>query len=343
MHAATRSEDQSPPAPAQAAARLPRARPGRAPLVLAGLGLCLLWAYWPTLQATADRWVHDAHYSHGFLVPVFALVVLWSRRRLFPAGPVRGSWWGALWLLAALALRLTAAFLFVEPLDGLSLLPALAGVCLLLGGRPALRWAWPAIAFLGFMLPLPFQIDTALTYPLRRLATVASTYVLQTLGYPAFAEGNVIALDDFRLGVVDACNGLGMLMTFFALATAVALLIERPLADRLVLVASAVPIALLANVTRITATALAYEAWGEGAAGALTHQVAGWLMMPLALILLWLELRFLDRLLPPAEAAAPVALRLPGAVAPPRHAGLGGPALASSSDSPPTPPVPGGR
>jgi exosortase len=307
-------------------------RPGslRALPALGALALCLLWAYWPTFRAMAERWSDDPQYSHGFLVPVFALVVLWSRRAHFPRPPWRGSGWGAACLLAALLMRLAGGYLYLEPLDGLSLLPALGGVALLLGGRPALRWAWPAIGFLGFMLPLPFQIDTALAYPLRRLGTVASTYLLQTFGLPAFAEGNIIVLDGLRLGVVDACSGLGMLLTFFALATAVAILVQRPLADKLVLVASAVPIALLVNVARITATALAHHDLGVEAAHVLMHDLAGWLMMPLALVLLWLELRFLARLLPDNEAAGPVPLALA-----PRPAAAGAPVR--------TPPAPGDR
>src|SRR5262249_21113442 len=130
----------------------------------------------------------------------------------------------------------------------------------------------------------------ALAQPLRGVATAVSTYALQILGWPALVEGNVIVIDDVRLGVVEACSGLGMLMTFFALATAVALLVERPLVDRLIIVGSAVPIAVLANAARITATGVAYQTAGAEMAHALFHDLAGWLMMPVALALLALEL-----------------------------------------------------
>jgi exosortase len=274
----------------------------------------------------AERWANDPQYSHGFLVPVFGLVVLWSRRAYLPRLPLQPSWWGAAWLAAALLLHLAGGYLFVAPLDGLALLAAVAGMVLLVGGRAALRWSWPAVAFLAFMLPLPYQVETALAHPLRRTATDASTYVLQTFGLPAFAEGNIIVMDDLRLGVIDACSGLGMLMTFFALATAVALLIDRPVLDRLVLVASAIPIALLANVARITATAFAHRLFGADTAHILFHDLAGWLMMPLAMALLLLEAVFLARLLPATEEARPVPLTFPaGPVAAPHTARAAGP------------------
>ncbi len=283
--------------------------PGRAALALAALTLCLLWAYWTTLATMADRWATDAQYSHGFLVPVFAAVVLWFRRDQFPVGELAPSWWGLPWLLGGLALHLAGPGLGYEPLDAFSLLPTVAGVCVLVGGGAALRWVWPAIAFLGFMLPLPYQVELFLAQPLRRLATVATTYLLQLLGFPALSEGNIILIDDLRLGVIDACSGLGMLVTFFALSTAVALVIERPLTDRLVLVFSAIPIALVANILRITATAVAHVTLGSDV-GNTTHNLAGWLMMPLALGLLWLELWYLKRLLIEVEPPQPLALNL---------------------------------
>jgi exosortase len=277
-------------------------------LTAAGLGLALLWCYWPTLEAMAERWARDAQYSHGFLVPVFALFVLWVRRPLLRGVQARPHWWGLPLLLAGVSLRLAAASMDIAPLDPFSLLPTLAGLVLLVGGVGVFRWAWPAIAFLGFMLPLPFQVEAALAQPLRRVATVASTYALQTFGLPALSEGNIILLDQARLGVIDACNGLGMLVTFFALATAMALVVRAPLADKLVIIVSAIPIALVVNIVRITATGVAHYTVGSGFANLIMHDLAGWLMMPLALVLLWLELRFLGRLLVIKEARRPLSV-----------------------------------
>jgi exosortase len=271
---------------------------------LSVLGLCFIWSYWTTLATMAERWSNDPQYSHGFLVPVFAAVILWHRRERIPT-KLASNWWGLAVLLVAMGLRLTGAYLYFEPLDAFSVVPATAGLCLLLGGWSALAWMWPAIAFLSFMLPLPFQIEMALAQPLRRLATLASTYALQTMGYPALAEGNIINIDEVRLGVVEACSGLGMLMTFFALSTAVAIIIQRRWLDKVLIVVSAVPIAVIANVIRITATGVVHSSYGPQA-GQFLHDWAGWVMMPLALGLLWLELQFLNRLLLEVETGAPL-------------------------------------
>jgi exosortase len=260
------------------------------------LAAALFWSYWPTLVDVVQRWSSDPRYSHGYLVPVFAGVVLWHRRAGARGLRLELSWAGFPFLLVAMLLRMVAGYFYFDWLDALSLLPCLVGVCLLLGGWSGLRWAWPAPAFLVFMLPLPHQVLTVLAMPLQQLAIVTSTFTLQTLGLPAVAEGNSIVIDDFKLGVLEACSGLGMLVTFFALSTAVALMVERPPAERLAIFLSAVPIGILTNLLRITATAVLAETVGRKVASMIYHDLAGWLMMPLALFMLWLELKFLERL-----------------------------------------------
>ena len=130
----------------------------------------------------------------------------------------------------------------------------------------------------------------------------------------AFAEGNVIQLNEAQIGVVEACSGLSMLITFIALSTAAALVVKRPLLDRIVLVASSIPVALLANIARITLTGILHDTVGGHAASTFYHDLAGWLMIPLALVLYWLEIWVLSRLLIETKHEAPL---------PARPAGLG--------------------
>lgn len=122
---------------------------------------------------------------------------------------------------AGLALQIAGAYVSIDWVSVLALLPYLAGLCVLVGRGPLLRRAWPSIAFLFFMIPFSYVVEVALRQPSQRVATIASTYGLQTLGLPALAEGNTIVLGDARIGIVEACNGLGILFTFFAIATAV--------------------------------------------------------------------------------------------------------------------------
>jgi exosortase len=275
---------------------LPLSSRARGLSVLAVALAVLLWAYWTTLAEAARQWEHDPQYSHGYLVPVFAAFLLWTRRKQLVPKALRPSWWGAAFLGAGLALRVGGTFFHFEWFDPLSLLPSLAGLCLLLGGWAALRWSWPAILFLFFMIPLPYTVSVMLAQPMQNVATVASTFVLQTLGWPALSEGNVILINDVELNIVEACSGLRMLVIFFALSTAVVLLVKRPALEKAIIVLSSLPIALVSNVLRITLTGVLHDAVEGQWAHEVFHDLAGWLMMPLALALLAVELRVLSKL-----------------------------------------------
>jgi exosortase len=269
------------------------------PRLLAALAAaCLLttWAFWTTLAEVAQRWNRDPSYSHGWLVPLFAVYLLWARRDRLDLYALSPTWWGLPILAAGVALRLMGAYFHYVWFDPISLLPCLAGTALLVGGWAAWRWSWPALAFLAFMIPLPYSVAIALTDPLQRVATIASTFLLQTLGVPALAEGKVILLSEVELGIVEACSGLRMLMIFFALSAAVVLVVKRPVGEKLLILASAAPIALLCNILRITATGLLHELVSSEWANAVFHDFAGWVMMPLGLAFLGVELWILNRL-----------------------------------------------
>src|SRR3989442_2603233 len=84
------------------------------PLLLAGAVAVggIGWAYWTTLGDMAQRWAHDPQYSHGYLVPLFAAVLLWLRLGMLADAVFRPTWWGALLLGAGIALRLGGTYFY---------------------------------------------------------------------------------------------------------------------------------------------------------------------------------------------------------------------------------------
>jgi exosortase len=264
---------------------------------------CLIWAFGNTLAEMAHAWRTNPQSSHGFIVPIFALYLLWHRRHLLAADSPRPSWLGLPLLAAGIALHLYGAFFYYIWLDAVAFVPTLAGLWLTCGGKAGWRWGWPSILFLIFMVPLPYRAAIAMSGPLQRLATVVATFIMQCCGMPALAEGNVILLNENAIDVVEACSGLRMLVVFFALATGVVLVSQRPLLDRIILILSAIPIALISNITRIFVTGVLFDVFSNSqAVQANVHDWADWLMMPFALGLLWVELKLLDHLfikLPP--------------------------------------------
>jgi exosortase len=282
----------------------PRTQPRRLDLLLAGgLAAVALWAYWPTLAGLVYRWAEDAQYSHGFLVPAFAGYLVWRRRKELAGRAGRPSWWALPFFAVAACSLLAGAYVFSSWAEQISILPALAGIVVAVWGWRALKLCSPALAFLLFMVPLPGRVDGMLVAPLQRVATLASANALQTFGFFAQPEGNVIVLPDYELGIVEACSGLRMLVVFLATSVAVAMLVRRSALQRTLIVLSSVPIALLCNVIRITATGMAHETVGHAAANLIYHDLAGWLMAPLALASLGIELALLRRLFVPVGSA----------------------------------------
>ncbi len=274
----------------------PRDKTSLATWAAAGLLLAVLgWSYYGPLRMLVSRWYNEPDYLHGFFVPLFAGYLLWVRRDMVKKVAWRGSWWGLVLLAIAWASRWVSAYYYFELIDAATLIPCLAGVVLFVGGWSALRWAWPAVLFLVFMVPLPGFVAGVLSHPLQRIGTEASTYLVQTIGIPAIARGNVIVLSNAELGVVEACNGLRMMMLFFAVCVGGALLLKKNPLEKLIIVASAIPISLAANVLRITTTAILYQFFPGKVAEAFFHDLAGWFMMPAAVLLLWAELWALEK------------------------------------------------
>jgi exosortase len=272
-------------------------------LVTAALG----GSYASSFGWLVQQWSHDPNHSYGYFVIPTALVIFWDRRCLLDRGRLAPHWWGVLALVALLVLRLWLYEWNEQFIETASIPLVLAAIALILGGWHLVEVAWPAIVFLFLMLPLPPRLNWFLANPLQRLATIGGINLLQVLGMPVLAEGNVIIVGGDSLEVARACNGLSMLLSFATLTTAIALLVRRPLWERLVLLASAIPIALVSNILRITVTALCYHRFGCEAGERFAHDAAGWAMMPLALGLVYLELRVLSWLFVDVEEVqAPV-------------------------------------
>jgi exosortase len=141
---------------------------------------------------------------------------------------------------------------------------------------------------------LPARLTADLALPLQRLATTLSCSLLRLSGLWVLAEGNTIIVDSSRLEVAQQCNGLSMLMCMAATVAATSILVPMPIWKRVVLLVSFIPIAILANVLRIAATAWCYHRLGAEIGGRFAHDAAGWLMMPTALVLVGIELAWLS-------------------------------------------------
>ena len=264
--------------------------------------IVLIIAYGPMLWDVAVQCCSSWNYAHGLLVPIFAGGFLWLRRERMRDCKVWGSWWGITFLVAAALLNIVGGRWSVPYFQRISLLPCLAGIVLLVWGWQALRWSGPSIAFLAFMYPFPLPVSFPLSEMLQRMGAAASAFTLRVIGIPAFTEGTIIVLRDSQVEVAEACSGIRILGGCCIVALGLILLTQHKTWLKCLIVASAVPIAVGANIARITLTAVLQVCMGQELTRGVLHDVLGVCTPVLAVGLLFAELTLVRRFTrPPHE------------------------------------------
>lgn len=256
-------------------------------------------AYWPNFVRFVSRWWEEPDYSHGFLVIPFIAYCLFERRRDFPQPAPRFAWGGLLLLAIAVGCRVFGGAFFIEAIEDWSILFWAAGSVWLLFGFSAFLWSAPFVGFLFFMIPLPFRIEEGLALPLQRIATKLSTWTLQAMGQPALDQGNTITIGTEVMEVRRACSGLRIFMSMIAVGVAMVLLSpSRPRWQKGLLLLATIPIAVIANATRIIVTGLLHQYASGDYAKAFSHDFAGFAMIVYAIVLFCLLIWYVDRLFP---------------------------------------------
>lgn len=287
-----------PPAPLIAMARAALAEPeGRSLLLGAAVAAGLLVAmFWSNILHFVFIWATDENYSHGFLVPLIALYFANEAARGGPVQRVEGSRLGVGLIVASILSRLATVVVPVGFVGDLSLLLGMSGTVALLFGREALRRFGFSLGFLVFMIPLPVALYARIATPLQLTVSQVAAALLNMSGIPALCEGNMITLPgDNKMFVAEACSGMRQLTGFLALTTAWAYLVARSAWYRTILIISSIPIAMTANIIRVTLTgAITYLVDPKFASGAF-HTAEGLLMMGLGLVMLYAGCWVLDR------------------------------------------------
>lgn len=255
--------------------------------IIAGL---LYYLFREEVNGIVYRWVNDSSWSHGFLIPLFSLYFLNQHKNEILSIEPKRSWLGLVFLLMLIVFYpLNYVYIRVDYAKPLTVVACIGSIVLFLGGWKLVRYTWLSVLYLVFAVPLPPRLYKELTIPMRQLAAQAATALLNLLqGLEATASGVVINVIhkgvplDPPLDVAEACSGMRLLMAFLALGVAMAYLHWRPWWQRVVLLCSTIPIAILCNVVRVTITGFIYVLWDPEYAQGIYHDMLGMLMLPLA-------------------------------------------------------------
>lgn len=278
---------------------------------MAVIGALLVWLFHVQIYGVVNLWTNPS-WSHGFLIPLFSLYFLNQRKKEILAIQPRPSYWGLALLIFCIALfPLNLVQFKVGYFSQLLVLATLGAAVLFVGGWQTIKYTWLPIAFLYFAIPLPDRLLKMITIPMRLAAAEISTLVLSV--YPNLeATANGVVIDVVYKGVkiepamdvAEACSGMRLLMAFLALGVAMAYLHYRPFWQRIVLLLSTVPIAILCNIIRVTITGFIYVLISPKYAQGIYHDLLGMAMLPLAFGLYGLLAWFMSSLFVD-EAAEP--------------------------------------
>jgi len=269
--------------------------------------------YVPVLLGMVADWSRFPSQSHGFAVPAIAAYLIWMRRGPIASAAPDGSRAtvaaGVAALIAALGALVIGSLAGETFLARASLPVALLGVALFVGGLGVLRHAWIGLAYLFFMVPLPYLALKTLTYQSRLFDASTTAAALRALGVPVLQDGVMLHLANMTLEVADECSSVPAIAALIALGVAYAQLHPRPTWVRVALALSTAPLGLAANILRLILTSLAAYTLGPIALSNVIHRFGGTTVFLATILLLLL----VDRVLTPlSPAPTPGAARARG-------------------------------
>jgi exosortase len=284
--------------------------------------VAIAFAYATVLAKLSYDWWTDENYSHGLLIPFIIGYILWAGRDKFASARANASVWlgGAAVAIALMALwaGVAGSELYIQRM---SLVLLLAGIVVYFWGVQLFKLILVPLFLLILAIPIPAIIFNKIAFPLQLFASRCAVWSMQTLGIPVLRQGNVIELKPLnsfatkKLEVVEACSGIRSLMTLITLAVVFAYF-THPQSDpahpktrrygilrAVIIVVSAVPIAIVTNALRVSGTGVLAHYYGTQVADGFFHSFSGWVVYIVAFLILFGVGWLLDRFRPTLSSA----------------------------------------
>lgn len=242
----------------------------------------------PTFIYWGERWVADTQNSLAFLVPFVSGYFIWKKWPEVTALRRRPSAWGLAIMTIALLLHLGAVILDVSGVSGIAVLMCLVGGCVYFHSSTLVKTLAFPLAYLVFLLPIPGGVLDLIGFPLQLWASGSAAILLKALGIEVIRNGVNMSVEGYNFQVAQACSGLSSLVALIGVTAVFAYLTKLPAAYKWGLFLLALPIALAANVVRITTIALVGYQWGADTATNVYHDWSSPILFMAAIGLLFI-------------------------------------------------------
>ena len=259
--------------------------------------LLILWliAFIPVYPSLVWTWLNHSDNSHGILVPLVSAYFIWKKKDKFKLVQISNSNWGAIILIISMGLYLMSYAGGIAVISRGMVVSSLSGLVIFTLGKRFFKLLAFPLLFLLFMVPVPDSILGLAAFPLQLFATEVSTFIIQLFSIPAYREGNMLYFAKTQLEVAEACSGIRSLMSFGMLSFIFAYMMDRIWWKRILLVLSTIPLALFANIVRVTGTGILAHFYGSKVALGFLHEFSGLAVFAFGFFLLLGEYLFLNR------------------------------------------------
>lgn len=239
--------------------------------------LLSIWSllFIPVYPELVRDWLSHSDNSHGFIVPVMAGYFIWRKKEQLDSAPVGSSWQGGCVLLLSLAVYLLSYAGGIAAASRFALVLSLLGLLWFNLGSEMIRILAFPILFLLFMIPVPSSLMSFVSMPLQLIATRVSVRIIELCSVPVYREGNMLFFVGTQLEVAEACSGIRSITALTMTSCAIATGLKNGWKGKTLMVVAAIPIALVANVLRISGTGILAHFFGDQVARGFLHEFSG--------------------------------------------------------------------
>jgi exosortase D (VPLPA-CTERM-specific) len=264
-------------------------------VIIAAIVAACLWQR-EAVDYLVYLWGARQEFSHGPLLPLLAVWLVWRKRGLLAELPRDGE------MVGATVVALGALVIFLGDRSALmsivhyGLVVMICGLVIAWLGARAVPHIWLPLLLLFLAIPLPNFILNNLSSEMQLMSSRLGVGLIRLFGVSVALDGNVIDLGDYKLQVAEACDGLRYLFPLITLSFVMAYFYRAPLWKRAALFASSIPLSIAMNGLRVGSIGVLVDSFGIGMAEGFFHEFQGWLMFMFSAGILLLEIILLSRI-----------------------------------------------